>query len=60
MDDRWLSVDEISEYLGVRRDSVYKWIAEKNMPAHKIGRLWKFQKHEVEEWVRNGQAGETA
>jgi excisionase family DNA binding protein len=52
--DRWLSVDEISGYLGVKRDTVYKWISEKKMPAHKIGRLWKFKKDEVDNWVRGG------
>jgi excisionase family DNA binding protein len=29
MKDRWLSVDEIGAYLGVKRDTIYKWIAEK-------------------------------
>ncbi len=58
MEDRWLSVEEIGEYLGVKRDTIYKWINDKNMPAHKIGRSWKFQKDEVNEWVRNGNAGE--
>lgn len=38
MEDRWLSVDEIGEYLGVKRDTIYRWISEKNMPAHKIER----------------------
>jgi len=56
MKDRWLSVDEIGEYLGVKRDTVYKWISDKGMPAHKIGRLWKFKKNEVDEWVRTGRA----
>lgn len=42
MEDRWLTVDEIAAYLGIKRDTVYRWIAEKQMPAHKMGRLWKF------------------
>jgi excisionase family DNA binding protein len=54
MEDRWLSVDEMGIYLGVKRDTVYKWISEKAMPAHKIGRLWKFKKEEIDEWVRKG------
>ena len=59
MEDRWLSVDEIGAYLGVKRDTVYKWIREKSMPAHKIGRLWKFKSVEVDKWVRQSGARET-
>ena len=58
MEDRWLSVDEIAAYLGIKRDTVYKWIADKRMPAHKVGRLWKFRKEEVGEWVKSGSAKE--
>jgi excisionase family DNA binding protein len=61
MDDmavRWLSISEISQYLGVSNDTVYKWIEHKELPAHKIGRLWKFKKDEVDEWVRSGKAAE--
>ncbi|HAP32295.1 MAG TPA: transcriptional regulator [Firmicutes bacterium] len=56
MEDRWLSVDEIAGHLGIKRDTVYKWISERQMPGHKIGRLWKFNKNEVDEWVRFGGA----
>ena len=59
MEDRWLSVDEICQYLGISRDTVYKWIDQKDMPAHRVGRLWKFRKEEVDEWVRSGGAGKT-
>lgn len=54
MEERWLSVDEIGDYLGIKRDTVYKWISEKSMPAHKIGRLWKFKKNQVDKWIVNG------
>ena len=56
-EDRWLSVDEIAEYLGIQRETVYTWIAKKKMPAHKVGRLWKFRKEELYEWVKSGRAG---
>jgi excisionase family DNA binding protein len=52
----WLSADDIATHLGVTKDTVYAWIAEKHMPAHKIGRLWKFQTSEIDEWVRGGGA----
>lgn len=58
LDNRWLSVEEIAAYLGIKRDTVYKWIERKKMPAHKVGRLWKFKAQEVDEWVLSGRAEE--
>ncbi len=54
MNDRYLSVAEICTYLGIKRDTVYKWISKKKLPAHRIGKLWKFKMSEVDAWVKNG------
>jgi excisionase family DNA binding protein len=54
VEERWLSVDEISIHLGVSRDTVYKWISRKGLPGHKVGKLWKFSTREVDDWVRSG------
>ncbi len=59
MTDRWLSVEEIAEYLGVSKDTVYAWISKKGMPAHRVGRFWKFQQTEIDTWVRSGGADES-
>jgi excisionase family DNA binding protein len=56
VEDRWMSVDEICRYLGVSNDTVYRWIDRHVMPAHKMGRLWKFKRDEVDEWVKAGGA----
>ena len=58
MEDRWFSVDEIADHLGIKRDTVYKWISERQMPGYKIGRLWKFDRKEVDAWVKSGAASE--
>lgn len=52
--NRWYSLKEICEYLGVSRDTIFKWIAIKNMPAHKVGRQWKFKLDEVDNWIKSG------
>lgn len=57
MPEPWLSAEEIAAHLGVTKDTVYSWIADKAMPAHKIGRLWKFQASEVDSWVRSDGTG---
>jgi len=56
MTERWLSVDEIAEHLGVSRDTIYNWISGKKMPAPKIGKLWKFKASEVDAWAESGKA----
>jgi len=58
MEDRWLSVDEIASYLGVSRDTIYRWIEERDLPGKKIGRFWKFKRDEVDAWVDDGKAAD--
>ncbi|MCX6881589.1 MAG: helix-turn-helix domain-containing protein [Verrucomicrobia bacterium] len=48
MNERWLSVDEIAAHLGVNPNTISKGVTRKGMPAHKVGRLWKFPAREVE------------
>lgn len=57
-EDRWLSAAEIAEYLGITKDTAYKWIERREMPAHRVGRAWKFKKNEVDTWVTQGKAGD--
>lgn len=57
-DNRWLSVSEIAAHLGVKNDTIYKWIKERQLPAHRISRLWKLKRAEVDEWVKIGGAAE--
>ncbi|GAB4215152.1 MAG: helix-turn-helix domain-containing protein [Sandaracinaceae bacterium] len=54
----WASVEDVAKHLGIAKDTVYRWIESKALPAHKIGRLWKFKLTEVDEWVRSGGATE--
>ena len=58
MEERWLTVDDICKYLNVTNETVYRWIEQKNMPGHRVGRRWMFTKEEVDEWVRGGGAAE--
>ncbi len=55
-----MSAEVIADHLGVTKDSVYTWIARRGMPAHRVGRLWKFQVSEVDDWVRSNGADETS
>lgn len=54
--EAWASVDDVAEHLGIAKDTVYRWIESKGMPAHKVGRLWKFKLSQVDEWIEAGGA----
>ena len=58
--EKWVSVDEVAQHLKVKPDTVYKWLERKEMPAHKVGRLWRFKISEIDEWVKSGGAGESS
>ena len=57
MKERWLSIEETAAQLGVNPDTIYTLIERKELPAHKMRRLWKFMALEVDDWVRAGKAG---
>lgn len=52
--ERWFSVEEIAKHLGVSKESIYRWLEKGIIPAHRVGRLWKFQTSEIDHWVRDG------
>jgi len=53
-DERWVTVEDVAAHLGITRDSVYRWLESKNLPAHKVGRVWRFKLSEIDDWVRRG------
>lgn len=57
-EEKWSSLDETAEHVGVSKDTVRNWIKKGNIPAHKVGRLWKFKLSEVDEWIRSGKSAE--
>ena len=58
--EKCVTLKEVQEHLGVGRETILQWIAKRNMPAYKVGRLWKFKLSEVDEWIRSGGAADNA
>ena len=52
--EKWSTLKEVQAYLGVGRETILQWIAKRNMPAYKVGKLWKFKLSEVDAWIRSG------
>lgn len=55
--EKWASIDEAAEYMGVKPVTIRDWIRKgKDIPAHKIGKQWKFKLSELDEWVKSGKS----
>lgn len=49
--EQWLTVKEIAEHLKVSKESIYGWVKNGSIPAHKVGKFWRFKASEVDKWV---------
>ncbi len=54
--ERWYSLEEISNHLGVSKDTIRAWIRKETIPFYKVGRQYKFKVSEVDAWVESGQS----
>lgn len=57
LNDNYISIDEAAEYLGIKTVTLRNWIKkDEQIPAHKIGKLWKFKRSELDVWVKSGKS----
>ncbi|MFB3920437.1 MAG: helix-turn-helix domain-containing protein [Terriglobia bacterium] len=46
-----MDIREASDYLGVSRETLYKYVYEERIPAFKLGNRWKFKKTVLDRWM---------
>ncbi len=57
LNDKWISIELAAEYLDVKVVTIRDWIKKDiGIPAHKIGKQWKFKQSELDEWVKSGKS----
>lgn len=47
-----MSVDELAQYLSLKRQTIYNWLHQKKISGIKIGKVWRFDKDEIVKWVK--------
>jgi len=55
--EKWLTLEQIAEYLQMSTSSIYKMAQAGKIPAYKVGRQWRFRKKEIDRWVKNQTRG---
>lgn len=58
MPEPWVAVEDMYRHLGIANDTSYRWIENRGLPAHRVGRLWTFKLIEVDACVECGGAGD--
>lgn len=57
LNEKWIGIEEAAEYLDIKARTLRGWIKQDmGIPAHKIGRQWKFKREELDEWVKSGRS----
>jgi excisionase family DNA binding protein len=49
---RLMSVDELSDYLGLQKQTIYNWLHNKKISGIKIGKVWRFDRRYIDEWIK--------
>ena len=52
--ESWATLQEVTEHLKVSEDTIHRWMVNRGMPAHRVGRVWRFKLTEIDTWVRDG------
>lgn len=51
--DELATVEEIAPYLRVKVKTVYAWVSARQIPFIKIGRVVRFDRNQITEWVQS-------
>jgi len=58
VDRRLLNVEELSEYLGLPKNTIYSWVSQRRIPFVKCGRLTRFDLQKIEKWIEENSIQE--
>jgi excisionase family DNA binding protein len=51
MNEKWLTVKEVAEYLQLSPDQIYRLAQQGKIPASKVGARWRFKRENIDHWM---------
>ena len=48
-----LDVDDLAQYLKLQKQTIYNWLNQRKISGMKIGGVWRFDKQEVDRWLKS-------
>ncbi len=58
VNSRLMSVDELAQYLNLKKQTIYNWLHQRKITGIKIGKVWRFDKSEIDRWLKKHRTGE--
>jgi len=60
MNEKWLTVKDVAEYLQLSRDQIYRLAQQGKIPASKVGARWRFRRENIDRWMEEQRVGTQA
>jgi len=51
--EKLMTLSQLAEYLQLGKSTIYKMVQKGEIPGIKIANQWRFDKREIEKWVKN-------
>ncbi|MGH7843638.1 MAG: helix-turn-helix domain-containing protein [Candidatus Binatia bacterium] len=51
-----LTLQEVAAYLRINKFTLYRLVAQRKIPAFKVGNQWRFNKNAIEAWLRKNKS----
>lgn len=58
--EKWVSLEEIAEHMGLSKDTIRNYIKKQQMPYYRIGKQYKFKISEIDTWIESGKSASIA
>ncbi|MCF7869681.1 MAG: helix-turn-helix domain-containing protein [Candidatus Omnitrophica bacterium] len=50
---RLMTVEELADYLGLQKQTIYNWLHQKKISGIKIGKVWRFDRRYIDKWLKS-------
>ena len=54
---KWLTLQELGEYIQMSSSTLYKWAQSGRVPGVKVGSQWRFEVTVIDEWMEQHMTG---
>lgn len=54
---RLIDIDELADYLKLKKQTLYNWLNQGKISGIKVGGVWRFDRRDIENWLRSKKRG---